>query len=35
MDGLWTVTFDVTAPASGGAKPAVLDEVVYTFCING
>jgi YtkA-like len=36
MDGLWTVTFDVTTPpASGSSKGTVVDTVVYTFCING
>jgi len=36
MDGLWTVTFTVVAPeVDGGAKPAVLDTAVYTFCIDG
>jgi hypothetical protein len=36
MDGLWTVTFTVSSPETdGGAKPAALDDAVYTFCIDG
>jgi hypothetical protein len=36
MDGLWTVTFTVSSPGTdGGAKPAAIDDAVYTFCIDG
>ncbi len=38
MSGLWTVTVAVDATADAGAKasatPTVLDQAVYTFCVD-
>jgi hypothetical protein len=38
MDGLWTVTFTVTEPPAedaGSKAPLLIDQGVFTFCING